>query len=155
MKIIFLDFDGVLNSNEFNKKANLSGTLDMSNVSWWVEMVDPIAVARLNTIIEKTDAKVVVSSSWRLYNSVEMLTEILHHVGFKGEIIDLTPKRYDSRRGKEIKKFLETTPIKVDKFVVIDDDEDIWPFELKTVQTDIKYGLLDDHVDQAIKMLNE
>ena len=57
MKIVFLDFDGVINQG--------SGR-------WLVPLVE-----RLNRITGMTGAKIVVHSSWRYDRPVEVLREVL------------------------------------------------------------------------------
>lgn len=59
MKIIFLDVDGVLNSDEYiekTKKLNIQGI---------ESEVDPEKITLLRNAIVETGAKVVLSSSWR------------------------------------------------------------------------------------------
>ena len=58
MKVIFLDIDGVLNCiGSFNRtKTRFNGFVGM----------DPTLVARFNSLVEKTGARVVLSSTWRL-----------------------------------------------------------------------------------------
>src|SRR5690242_6033276 len=79
MKVVFLDFDGVLNSFQY---------IDATRMR---EPLDPAAVARLNAILARSGAKVVVSSTWRVRRSVEELQRVLVKVGFEGEVIDKTP----------------------------------------------------------------
>ena len=57
MKIIFLDFDGVLNSHIFMMKERLRDSLKSGGVAG----IDPEAVARLNAICVRTGAVAVVS----------------------------------------------------------------------------------------------
>jgi len=91
MKIIFLDIDGVLNSEMWYRSRfeQLDREEETGNYPYYE--FDPILIDRLNRIIEETDAKVVVSSTWRIGRSVEDLQNLLNKVGFKGEIIDTTP----------------------------------------------------------------
>lgn len=173
MKVIFLDFDGVLNSNDWFTKANKDGTLDRDNP------VDPSAVKKLNKIIEKTAAKIVVSSTWRILNTKEGLQKILDNLGFIGEIIDLTPRIhfkeiYESvprgceidywlnRTGKfqrinwdkEIQRgYLEKSTVK--NYVILDDDSDmLYNQREHFIKTNNKVGLTNKDANQAIKILN-
>lgn len=91
MKIIFLDFDGVLNSeNWYKRRFNEIDTEDILGKYPFYEF-DPLSIVELNRIIEETEAKVVVSSTWRIGKRVEDLQKMLDVVGFKGEVIDTTP----------------------------------------------------------------
>ena len=65
MKLIFLDIDGVLNYEGYERFTR-SGT----------RFVDPVLIKRLKKIIDRTGAKVVLSSTWRrgIYDMREGLT---------------------------------------------------------------------------------
>jgi hypothetical protein len=91
MKVIFLDFDGVLNSeNWYRRRFN---EIDRENLvgNYPFYEFDPLSIEQLNRIIKETDAKVVVSSTWRIGKRLVDLQNILNTVGFIGEIIDVTP----------------------------------------------------------------
>lgn len=148
MKIIFLDFDGVLNSHKWvkaNEHLLNSQTLFMHTD------VDREAVARVDRLCKETGAKVVVSSTWRLFNSLERLQEILKNHGFTGEVIGRTP-RLGGKRGSEISQWLnEHGP--VESFVILDDDSDMVHLMHKLVQTTFDLGLQDEHVELAKALL--
>lgn len=158
MKAIFLDIDGVLNDANFLKPQHQGG---IHTDGWkWLEMIDPTKVALLNQIIEATDAKVVISSSWRLANTIEQLEQYLDHHGFIGEIYGTTPCRLSNHyRGNEIKWYLQNHP-EVSTFVILDDNSDMLELKMYLIQTsfekllgDDSGGLLDRHVKLAIKRL--
>ena len=109
-----LDIDGVLNSNEF-----FFGTrAERDSVKHWDKelrlryCLDPEAIARLATILNRCvaagfDTKIVMSTSWRLHNTVGEFRRAFmfrglpkHHAA---RIIDRTPYRSDgdstNRRG--------------------------------------------------------
>lgn len=119
MKIIFLDIDGVL---------NWSGTED--RIDGYIGWCDK-RIARFNRIIEAhPDAKIVISSSWRVptsdmkaYTTFDGLKELLAKRGLKGEIIGRTPYFFSGMsRGGEIRRWIEEQPEKPSAFVVLDDD---------------------------------
>lgn len=157
IKVILLDVDGVLNDindlSEFYEKHD-------SN-----ECISPTKVARLNQIIEATGAVCVLSSSWRNYFSIEKMREKLTEAGFIGELIDYTPKsRLSYRpRGHEIQEWLdENEHLDITSFVILDDYNDMEHLLDRLVQTDYipekeetEAGLLDQHVKQAIEILNK
>jgi hypothetical protein len=164
MKIVFCDFDGVLNSHSFfNSPENQPGPAGALDVK---------AVARLNAIIAKTGAKVVVSSSWRYGRSVAELQTILNECGFVGEVIDKTVDAMEVAhiddisihahtlyvayaRGAEIKQWLDQHP-EVEAFVVLDDDREaeVVGHPARIIHTNMFLGgLLDRHVEEAIKIL--
>ena len=164
MKIIFLDFDGVLNHEQFygrRYEANFKGYGEHP-----VSEFDFNSVAVLNHIIEKTDAKVVVSSTWRLGRSIEELQTILDSVGFKGEIIAKTPNlRNDGDyvlRGNEILKWIRDNKELIgqyyhefENYVIFDDDSDMLYWQKDNFLLVDRYVGLTYHVAyKAIRILN-
>jgi hypothetical protein len=73
MKIVFLDFDGVINKG--------AGPWCHDNVR------------ALNLITDRTGAKIVVHSSWRYGRSLDEIRRVLRNHGapVTGEVIDLAP----------------------------------------------------------------
>jgi len=140
MKIIFLDIDGVLNHQIwFEKQCESKKQIDTEE-QYEASMIDPKSVELLNKIIADTNAKVVISSSWRKTHTAEEIQALLDSKGFKGEIIGLTPVlyftglkdyNYSVPRGNEIKAWLETNKgilgdkISKIKYVIFDDDSDM------------------------------
>jgi hypothetical protein len=136
IKLIFLDIDGVLNYELFYREQSQSER--------YKEVGHPLcdlsehAVDLLNHIIDKTGAKVVVSSTWRKGRTVEELQELLEKVGFKGEIIGRTPSLYLNKeieasytipRGCEIDCWLKNKfdwdDLAYVRYVILDDDSDM------------------------------
>jgi hypothetical protein len=150
MKVIFLDIDGVLNCEEayrsgeckYTEWINHRGDNDhhQSFCSWSKKW--------LNKLIEETDAKIVISSTWR-HSGIEFMQSVWKHENMSGEIIGITPslRLNDSKinipRGMEIKYFLENglkfhhinwseeeqqkriDESGVENYVIIDDDSDM------------------------------
>ena len=73
-KYLFLDIDGVLNHDEWFESENYKKHQE----NWKKSMFDPACVERVNTILDKTGARLVISSSWR---SMTDLEEIFAGVG--------------------------------------------------------------------------
>lgn len=149
MKIVFLDFDGVLNSRTWmmNNQHRVA-----TNHMWLHETVDELAVARVEIICKATGAKVVVSSTWRRVHSLEKLRSILANHGFTGEVVGTTPT-LGSARGNEIAQWLNTNG-PIEGFVIIDDDSDMVHLSHKLVQTQFEFGLVDSDVPKAVEVLN-
>lgn len=177
MRVILLDIDGVLNSEQYARKMEarhyqLGHTEPASpkrettcDCFLLFKHVDREAVARLNRIIAGTSAKIVISSTWRKKFDLSELRTIFADHGLVGEIIDATPNAYKDPelqgvfahvtrifRGHEIDFWLQKHP-EVDRFVILDDDSDMAMHKNRLVQTDCAEGLLDEHVDLAIRML--
>ena len=116
MKIIFLDIDGVLNSQlfyespRFKKEEQAKKCQDPSieRVDWEIYDIDPKAMGFLNDLIDKTGAHVVISSTWRNGRETKDLQELFEKAGLKGEIIGKTPIcGYGYVRGNEILQWIK------------------------------------------------
>jgi hypothetical protein len=179
MKIIFLDFDGVINSEKWMVSRRDKYTMDDIHNQYPFYEIDPEAVSRLNKIIEATGAKVVVSSTWRLGRTVEQLTEILKFQGFEGEIIGMTDhfggagkSGYTIPRGCEIEHWLDQKGFKriswsidrlrkkiekseVKNYIILDDDTDMLLSQKEHfVNTSWQSGITDEDVEKSVKILS-
>jgi len=159
MKVVFLDIDGVLNSEEFfetlpyNKHDKYIKAGYIEDQAFGLCNIDSVPVAKLNYLLSQTMAKIVVSSSWR--GSDPKLQEIFAIVGIP-HYIGVTPYHKDRHRGTEIQMWLDRHP-EVENYVIIDDDNDMLDSQLNHfVQTDAyKRGLSDEDVELAINILNK
>lgn len=152
MKIIFLDFDGVIVTLESMFSRRFEGKLKEGGISH--DPLSYLAVHFLNDIIEETGAKVVVSSVWRMGNTEQELQNILNKAGFKGEVIGRTPIRH-IERGLEIQEWMDNhADLNIESFVILDDDSDMKHLMKYLVNTDSEFGLRYEHKIQAIKILN-
>src|SRR5262249_32755556 len=143
VRVIFLDIDGVLNSEAFalkleEKHRQLGHTSETACDCFMLySHIDREAVARLNRLVDVTSAKMVVSSTWRKKFSVSELQERLDAHGLVGEIVDVTPDGYTTDalrealgygtrifRGHEIDFWLQQHT-EVERFVILDDDSDM------------------------------
>lgn len=111
MKVIFLDIDGVLNSDEYFDKIK-----DL-NIQGIQSEVDIEKIKLLKKAIDETGAKVVLSSSWRYTRNALYLKELLLQYDI---YTDSTPF-LQNKRGLEIKKWLDNNP-SVEDFVILDDE---------------------------------
>ena len=148
MKLLFLDIDGVLNSEATFKREHrlaFEGLFTM----------DARMVNRLKRIISETEAKIVLSSTWR--------RNILWPMALYGNGIDLnsvigtTPiTREGEIRGDKVNAFIKQTEdvITVEKYAILDDDLDFHS-EQPLFKTSWKEGLTDEIADQVIAYLNE
>ena len=150
MKIIFLDFDGVLNN--LTTRGPHPGT---------DPRFDPFNISILNQIINESSAKIVITSSWRIDHTLEELRHLLGQVGVMGDIIDVTPNgapdpirgiSNSSVRGHEIQAWLNGRE-DVTHFVIIDDSDDMVHLMFKLVQTDDIIGLEPRNVSQVLHHL--
>ena len=158
MKVIFLDIDGVVNS--IYSRSRCQGYIG----------IDDDKVILLKQIVDATDARIVLSSTWRLgYNKAG------HHLEKMGDylkkklakqglfVYDVTPDfgRRGWLRGEEILDWLVKHP-DVDKYLILDDEEydfynighEITDYWIQTEYYSDFGGLQDEHVRKAIEMLN-
>ncbi|MEA2887781.1 MAG: hypothetical protein QOD11_2141 [Bradyrhizobium sp.] len=135
MKIIFLDIDGVLNCDR------------TPNPRKFPYIVDKKLLARLKKLLERTGAKVVLSSSWRC-DPVGRLAAKHYGVPF----IDICPDKPRSPRRNEMRAWLSAHP-KVTRYAVLDDEDDELD-DLPLFQPSATTGLSMEIVRAAAKYLN-
>lgn len=158
MKVIFLDFDGVLNSvlyaktEEYQTHAGGASWHSVDSLKWWSYGLDATRVELLNQLVERTGAKVVISSSWRLGATQEWLVQVLVSRGFRGEVVGVTPAYGDEPRCKEIEGWIEVH--RPESYVVIDDDADA-EIRGRFVLTSSHCGLTAEDVDEAVRILEK
>ncbi len=145
MRVVFLDIDGVLNSENWLRQK--SEAIDEPR-GWF----DPRAVALLNKLLVETGAKIVVSSAWRLCHEFEELKGILKSVGIETEVVGITYNLGNVPRGHEIADYLSRHP-EIDNFVILDDDRDMDRVQHRLIKTAWKRGLQLSHVLKAVEWL--
>lgn len=152
-KIIFLDVDGVLNSYQ----TVVSG--EVPKVHGYVTFA-PSLIAKLAQVVKATEAKVVLTSTWRMFRhrNEEMYLHLKNTLKEQGiEIIDTTGESKEDIRGLEIQTWLMPRKSRNIQFVIIDDEyrdiEPYYPNEL--VKVNSEFGLSDKNVIQAIEILNK
>lgn len=151
MKILFLDMDGVLNSEDwYNSRAKEPYEGKLSELC---SMIDPDAVARLNDILRQTHCKIVLSSSWRCMEPITMVDRALKMRGLKTTLLGATPS-IGNPRGGEIQAWLDIAGPGVERFVILDDSDDMVHLAPKLVLTTFSHGLQDEHVERAVKILS-
>lgn len=161
MKIIFLDIDGVLNSNAF--LATNPGCMDRGG--GWETQLDPFAVAKLSSLLDCTGAKLVLSSTWRKDPiGLGVTQRALMARGLESRFLPFlgaTPSLWRTEdgkvlcRGDEIQAWLDASPILVERFVILDDSEDMGHLMDRLVRVDGGVGLTDADVLKAVKLLLE
>lgn len=151
-KILFLDFDGVLATDNYYDKLCFA---NLKTKDSWGRFFDPICCNYLQDVVSKTDASLVITSSWRNYLSCFQLILMWNLRGLPGKIIGITPK-YSIHRGIEINAWLSHHK-DVSNYVIID-DMDYLQFEAEhhshLVTCDHFKGLQIDTCLKAIEILN-
>lgn len=146
MKVVFLDIDGVLNS--FRTAICFGGypfEVDGKDRS----MFDEVGLGLIRGIVARADAKVVLSSSWRITHRFDKVGKALDL-----PIIDRTPS-LTGGRGKEIQHWLdaETSPA-IECYAIVDDDSDMLPNQMPYfVHTHMHDGFLWAHAEKLARLL--
>lgn len=163
-KIVFLGIDGVLNSEELADKCfNKLVSDDICDSD-----VDPDAINRLMKFLDDTNAKIVLSSSWRSLNVQSTILEFSTHELLKKLIpyvIGVTPRLHKYiKRGNEIAYWMNMISIDYDtlakrgyilenvklsknyRYVIVDDSDMLRGQNF--VQIDFQIGLTDEDVNE-------
>lgn len=168
-KYLFLDFDGVLNTENYTKFLQTNG-FDPNDE--FGTRFDPDALQNLKAIIEQTGAKIIISSSWKEYG-VEFLQELWQERNLPSEIYSITPslimtnyldqieggsfhlpERYS--KGLEINAWLEKNASGKYSYCVIDDENYFLAEQLShLVQTSSKNGLTAVDAEKVIEILKQ
>lgn len=153
MKLLFLDVDGVLNSDDYRGEAAAAGKT--------IDVMDPENVKHLNTLQRLVpDLRIVVSSTWRLMYPLEQIERKMRQAGYEGEaLLDRTPCHgrgdpFDANRGLEIMDWLEKNASGT-SFAIVDDHAEMGPVLDALVQTDPDVGLTGHDVERIVKLLEE
>lgn len=163
-KYLFLDFDGVMNSWDWRSRQQQRDGVGFQAEKHLNEL-DPLAVERVNQILERTGAEVVVSSTWRRLHTMSELRGFLRAAGFRGRLVGVTPYLTVSpyapteravERGDEIRQWLDWERERTGEeavYAVLDDDGDMEGVRERFVKTDHADGLQDGHVESCVALL--
>ena len=124
MKIIFLDIDGVLNSVDSMVAFHTLGIHDEELT------LDTVSIGLLKHLCEIADAKIVISSTWRIGRISPEFVAIFNYYGWAdAPIIGMTGRGgYGSCRGDEIQEWIDHED--VENYVILDDDSDMLDSQL-------------------------
>lgn len=150
--IIFLDFDGVLNTEQYQARLAVYGKPAKDA---WGPLFDPRAVANLHKIVATTDARIVISSSWRYIHRLGSLRMMWSVRELPYEIYDVIPAgaSYISR-GEEIDCYLKAHPTDNYNYVIIDDLDDFTESQHSHfVETNPIVGITEKDANKAIEIL--
>jgi hypothetical protein len=150
MNIIFLDIDGVLNSEQQVIKLYRENQQARINRDFC-----PLAVSNLLHIVESiSNTKIVISSTWRKLHTLVELQNFFQAAGFPPElVIDTTPV-LGTERGHEIQKWLDNHT-NVERFAILDDDSDMVHLMPYLAKTSYKEGLMLSVAEKAIETLKK
>jgi hypothetical protein len=117
MKIIFLDFDGVIDTEYYSHILYEAGKPIADEHGL---LFDPECVKNLKYIIDNTGADIVVSSTWKDDMSYEEILDMWKDRGLPGFVTDVTPTTAEHHRGDEIDAWLKECPTECN-YIIIDD----------------------------------
>lgn len=158
-KILFLDFDGVLNSDAYFGKLTKEEANEIGMKIREATVSDEIVASCLDTeklkllaelLEEVPDLKIVVSSSWRKRFPLQYIKKILKlkEFPYNNRILGGTPFKFTSYKCHEIPMWIDRFDSKNKNKYLVLDDENIFDqsffserLNIKFVQTDYTVGL--------------
>lgn len=168
-KIIFLDFDGVLNTERYQNMLICRGKAWKDKFG---AFFDPEAVAELKGIVEETGAGIVIESSWK-YLGLEAMLQMWRDRNMPGRVIDVTSSSISDNwllnanldemnfahthwKGVEIALWIADHLHEEFRYVIIDDEYVIGDTQQPHfIQTNSYDGITPKLANRAIKILNE
>lgn len=134
--VLFLDVDGVLNTDDFVLSvAQTPGYQGLDIVTQKEFLIDPEKLGILERLISETDSNIVLSTSWRHYDfTTKALLNRLRGVGLDDRVVGKTRERNEAARllgwetkmsmyyprGVSIHGWLQEHP-EVERFAIVDD----------------------------------
>lgn len=166
MKVIFLDVDGVLQADD-----DFGGKNKPNPYVGGFRGISKAKVKQLKRIVDATDAKIVLVSTWKHEYMDYLRTKdnqfgkyLVNKLSAEHLHIYETTYMYDRTRGGmyrgfEIRSWLNDTKENIESWIVIDDEIFYDYAENKIlshlVHTDEKTGLTSELADKAIEILNK
>lgn len=146
-RVLFLDYDGVVNTLMWNEK----GTKVSYNFPSDNKVNNFQAVQWLSAFCLKCKYDIVVTSSWREERNYK---ECLINGGLrKGvEILGCTKEPDGKSRGEEIADYLNAHP-EIKHYIIVDDEDDLLPEQRShLVKVNGNYGFLEPEYRQCINL---
>lgn len=128
-RTIFLDFDGVLNTDEICEQSGRSHSHPLFSPQ---QHLSTELVTAVHEVVQSTDAQVVISSTWRRTYDVRCLRAFLWGCGFRetDRIVGVTPRLKGLPRSEEIAAWLrDRGSARPKSFAIVDDDPGACPRE--------------------------
>lgn len=123
MNVLFLDIDGVLNSEFYYEHCRKQDS-----------DIDDYKVMLIANLVKQFNLRIVLTSSWRESNIVETKKRLIEKepslASLVPYMIDQTRRREDRVRGYEIQDWINHNKQHINKYVIIDDDD----FDILEVQ---------------------
>ena len=155
MKVIFLDFDGVMDTAYYDHVLAKEGKPGSDEYGI---IFDPNSIQNLKHIIDMTGADIVVTSSWKYFMSYKDFLDMWEARKLPGFVTDVTPNIHGSRfRGDEIEAWLKDCRSEC-QYVILDDlgaDNFNEHQHQRLLVVNPFYGIDEEIADRAIRLLNQ
>ena len=147
-KYIFLDYDGVVNTPIWNEKGKCDYNFPSDG-----KVNNYQAIMWLNELCKKTNAKIIVSSTWRYCCHEVSYQDCLYNAGLNKdiEIVGCTDWFGNETRTDEIKSYLLKHK-EIEKYVILDDEN---VEDNNFIKCNGNYGFGIEEFYKAKKILNE
>ena len=165
-KFIFLDFDGVLNTESWQRRCRENGEPASDDFG---PLFDPEAVQNLTAILKAVpEARLVVTSTWK-WEGFGRMKGLWLQRRLPGHIIGITEEHvlteeekaaFDKGvtprwRGAEVCDWFRMNGLEEKGYVILDDQDDFFPEQAgHLVQTSPALGLTAEEAQRAIGILN-
>ena len=166
MKYLFLDIDGVLNTGKYQECLIRDGLPFTDDDG---ALFDPNAIDNLRYIIEKTSAKIVLTSTWRM-DGIDAMREMWKRRKMPSYVYSITPhsitrfanidtkdewsKHSIGSRGMEVNEWLHRNSNDTNAYAILDDESDYLLHQAKhLVITDSYRGITKEIASKVIELL--
>jgi len=167
-RVLFLDFDGVLNTESYQQKLQSEGKPRQDGYG---PLFDPKAVENLKMILDAVpDVLLVINSSWKL-EGLDRMRALWEARGLPGSVHSVTPDYAPdlitidladpenlallAGKGNEVKEWISRYAPNGCKYVILDDVPDYLPEQAAfVICTDPCKGITEEDAIIAISLLN-
>ena len=161
MRVVVLDFDGVICTSGTYKRARVELVPQAwgSPTKTWTHPGEDLLCADLAANVQelcvKAGAQIVLSTSWRNMYPLETLKGWLAAKRLTAEIVGVTPDLFGKRRGMEIDAWMAANGRTAPDIVILEDEEDVAPYRGRQIQTCFngsRPGFTRRHLARALRL---
>lgn len=160
MNIVFLDFDGVIATQDSYARAKVKYGTDHTGFAPAFHLLDSDLVTIVDEICKRTNSSIVLSTTWRELHPFDTIVHMLQYHGLTAPIIGKTPSV--GSRGQDISHWLSSqrSTETLTNFIILDDDIDIKRFHynnrwIQTYFSGPKQGIQQEHIAIAESLMNK
>ena len=147
-KYVFLDIDGVIMT--FSSPQVVNHREFMDNKNW-----SKNAIKNIQKLIDKTDSRVVITSTYRKIKTKKEIQDRFHEMGLNIQVYDFTSVTPNLKRGEDIEKYIKDNDVK--DFVIIDDQKHDFAklFKNAVVKVQTNVGFDKENLETALSILDD